>query len=68
MKARTTLLLLAVFIGSMSAAPRPEEPDLRRILGDDAVASRWIYDDWEAAREEAERLGKPVFALFRCVP
>ena len=48
----------------LSAAPQ----DLRDRLGDLASGDAWIYDDWDAARKLAAREGRPVFAVFRCVP
>jgi hypothetical protein len=40
---------------------------VKKALGED-VAAHWIYEDLEAARREAERTGKPLLVLFRCVP
>lgn len=38
-------------------------------VGDVAVSQdRWIQGDWERARTRAKEEGKPVLALFRCVP
>ena len=42
--------------------------DLRDRLGDLAPGDEWIYDDWGAARKLAARDGRPLFAVFRCVP
>lgn len=42
--------------------------ELKRVLHDDDVAERWIYHDLEAARRAASKSGKPVLAIFRCVP
>ena len=49
---------------------RPEAgPDsLRRALKDDLVTDRWIYHDLDAARLQAQKVGKPILAVFRCVP
>lgn len=44
------------------------QDSLRRELRDSGVADHWIYDDWQAARALAAKQGKPIFALFRCVP
>lgn len=41
---------------------------LRETLRDFRIDDSWIYDDWDAARELAAREGKPIFAVFRCVP
>ena len=45
-----------------------ESRNLRARLGDHAPGSRWIWNDWEVARDDAKKSGKPVFVLFRCVP
>lgn len=60
-----------------SAEPRDAEPvwfraetkpsELKKSL-DDSVSDRWIYHDLDAARAQARKSGKPVLALFRCVP
>lgn len=42
--------------------------ELKRALHDDVVSERWIYHDLEAARRAATKSGKPVLAIFRCVP
>lgn len=49
---------------------RPEaDPDsLRKLLKDEYVSDRWIYHDLDAARREAKKSGKPILAVFRCVP
>ncbi|NNJ27522.1 Trx7/PDZ domain-containing (seleno)protein [Alienimonas chondri] len=48
--------------------PEADPQTLKRALGDDAVSERWIYHDLDAARRDARRTGKPILALFRCVP
>lgn len=74
MLGRMTRLLLIFGIAALLPAFAPmgsargDERSLRDILGDDAVASRWIYDDPGAAIALAKQQRKPIFALFRCVP
>ena len=41
---------------------------LRERLGDKAPGTRWIYDDWPQAMDMAKKTGRPIFAVFRCVP
>ena len=60
-------ITLALGAGAGMYALRGDD-DLRSALGDDAPGSRWIYDDWNAAQQAAEKSGRPIFALFRCVP
>ena len=48
--------------------PEADPQALKRALGEDSISDRWIYHDLDAARSEARRSGKPILALFRCVP
>lgn len=41
---------------------------LRDALRDFTPGEEWVYDRWDEARSAAERRGKPIFAVFRCVP
>ena len=43
---------------------------LKAVLSDlHAVnAEHWIYNDLDAALNEARKSGKPIFVTFRCVP
>lgn len=49
---------------------RPEAGpnSLKRALKDDVVTDRWIYNDLDAARLQAKKVGKPILVVFRCVP
>jgi hypothetical protein len=44
------------------------QTELQQSLKDTEVASHWIYDDFNRALAEAKTRGKPILALFRCVP
>ena len=65
-----TLTVAALVLPAFAppASARGDERNLRDVLGDDSVASRWIYDDPLAALTMARQQRKPIFALFRCVP
>lgn len=73
-----SLVALAVAQSVACAAPpdtaqpwfRPETnpAELKRTLQDDVPSDRWIYHDLNAARAAAEKSGKPILAVFRCVP
>jgi hypothetical protein len=52
----------------MHASAANAQGSLQRRLGDVDIGEHWIYDDWNAARERALAVGKPIFAVFRCVP
>lgn len=41
---------------------------LRRDIEDRLPGERWIWNDWSTAHARAKKTGKPIFALFRCVP
>ena len=62
---------LAAALGLLSAFVAAQEiskAELKRRLKDDAVHSSWIYDDLPAALAEGKKSGKPILAVFRCVP
>jgi serine protease Do len=73
-----TVFAAAIVVSIASAAPPDAEPvwfraetdpaELKRTLADDGVSDRWIYHDLEAARAAARQSGKPILAIFRCVP
>ena len=50
-----------------TAGQELSKQELRKKLKDDVHAS-WIYDDLPAALAEGAKTGKPVLAVFRCVP
>jgi hypothetical protein len=50
------LSALLVAAGTASAAPKP-----------DAAKYGW-HTDYDAAKAEAKRTGKPIFLVFRCEP
>jgi hypothetical protein len=59
-----SLLLLSAF----SFIQELSKPDLQKKLKDTAVHPEWIYDDLPAAFAAAAKSGKPILAIFRCVP
>lgn len=64
---RVHLLAGAALVASLVASQEISKQDLRKKLKDDVHAS-WIYDDLPAALAEGAKTGKPVLAVFRCVP
>jgi len=64
---RVHLLAGAALVASFVASQEISKQDLRKKLKDDVHAS-WIYDDLPAALAEGAKTGKPVLAVFRCVP
>ncbi len=67
-----TALVLFALCWLVSAPVRaqksPQQNILQQTLRDIRLGDSWIYDDWDAARKLAAREGKPIFAVFRCVP
>jgi hypothetical protein len=62
-------LVLAGFLLAVSAA-LAEDPKakLRAELKDGDLSGDWIYDDLDAGFARAVKEGKPLLAVFRCVP
>jgi serine protease Do len=54
-------------IGALSASTAWAQP-LRETLKDIEVAPHWIYDDLQAAIDQAKSTGKPLLVVLRCVP
>ncbi len=67
---RTATLQLSVMAASWLAAlgGGVSQDLLRESLRDRGIGDEWIYDDWSEARERSAATGKPIFAVFRCVP
>ena len=61
------LILGVAVLAGFVAAQEVSKPELKKRLKDDAHPS-WIYDDLSAAFAEAKKTGKPILAVFRCVP
>ena len=56
-----------LILGGLVAAQEISKAELQKRLKDEAHSS-WIYDDLPAAFAEAKKTGKPIVAVFRCVP
>ena len=68
MPLRTFIALPIVALTWLLPASSPAQNILQQSLRDFRVGQFWIYDDWDAARKLAAAEGKPIFAVFRCVP
>jgi hypothetical protein len=64
---RTSLAAAIVLLAGFTAAQEPSKAELKKRLKDEAHPD-WIYDDLPAAFAEARKSGKPILAVFRCVP
>ena len=63
-----TLAAVALLGNCLFSSAAAAQVPLPAALRDFRSAEDWIHDDWDAARKLAERQGKPIFAVFRCVP
>ena len=57
----------AALLLGLVATQQISKEELRKKLKDE-VHPAWIYDDIPAALAEAKKSGKPILAVFRCVP
>jgi hypothetical protein len=64
---KSILLLGISLLAGFAAAQDLSKDALRKKLKDDVHAS-WIYDDLPAALAAGAKTGKPILAVFRCVP
>jgi len=64
---KSTFLLGVSLLAGFAAAQDLSKEALRKKLKDD-VNPAWIYDDLPAATAAAKQSGKPILAVFRCVP
>jgi hypothetical protein len=63
MRITTCAILLAAAV-----ALADDKEALRAALKDTEPTGDWIYDDLARGLAEAKRTGKPLMAVFRCVP
>jgi hypothetical protein len=64
----TKLAVAALALSFAAVGALRAQGTLQRALFDTDVAPHWIYDDFDAAREQARGTGKPILAVLRCVP
>jgi hypothetical protein len=80
MRGHITLALCAsLALGLCGSAPAQDSGEdwfraetegeaLKLALKDELVSDRWIYHDLDEAQRRARETGKPILAVFRCVP
>ncbi len=61
-------LALALALAAPAAAQTPREKKVRDDKAKVEAAGYWIYNDLPRAFAEAKQTGKPVVAVFRCIP
>lgn len=63
--------LVVVLLGLITPALASAQDRNTLVRNDRAEVSArgdWIYNDLSQAREEAEKTGKPLLAVIRCIP
>ena len=71
MKRAMLSLLLAVVAVTFADAQDVQKKRRDAVLNDKKhfdLDDYWVYDDFEKGRKEAERTGKPMLVVFRCLP
>ena len=69
-------LYLAVILMAFVVAPASSAQDVQKKRRDAVLNDKkqlelhdyWVYDDFEKGRKEAEKTGKPMLVVFRCLP
>ena len=69
-------LYLAAFLMAFVVAPAISAQDVQKKRRDAVLNDKkqldlddyWVYDDFEKGRKEAEKTGKPMLVVFRCLP
>ncbi len=64
----TAALLLTLAGPAAAQQPNPREKKVRDDKAKVEAAGYWIYNDLPKARAEAKATGKPIVAVFRCIP
>jgi hypothetical protein len=65
---KASLAAAVALLSGFVAAQEISKAELKKRLKDDAVHESWIYDDLPSAFAEGKKSGKPILAVFRCVP
>ena len=60
--------LAAALLLAASPGCSQDPEDLRRKIQDLEPVGEWNYDDLERGMATAEKTGKPLFLVIRCVP
>ncbi len=71
MKRALLSLLLAMVAVACADAQDVQKRRRDAVLNDKKhfdLDDHWVYDDFEKGRKEAERTGKPMLVVFRCLP
>ena len=60
--------LVIIMLCRFPALAQKKVDPLQHSLGDSEVKGPWIYNDLKTGFAEAQRTGKPLLVVFRCVP
>lgn len=50
------------------SAPAGDKDKLQAALGDNNIVGKWYYDDFDGGMTAADKTGKPLMVVLRCVP
>lgn len=71
MKLYLAAILMAFVVAPASSAQDVQKKRRDAVLNDKKqldLDDYWVYDDFEKGRKEAEKTGKPMLVVFRCLP
>lgn len=61
-------LLLVVLLAPTAVRAQDRNTKVRNDRARVEAREDWVYNDLAAARAEAEKTGKPLLAVIRCIP
>lgn len=64
----TLVVVLLGLIAPALASAQDRNTLVRNDRAEVSARGDWIYNDLSQAREEAEKTGKPLLAVIRCIP
>ena len=69
---KTTLTLLLMMLATISIQAQDVQQKRRDAILNDKkyfdLDEFWVYDDFEKGLQEAEKTGKPLLVVLRCLP
>ena len=69
---KATLTLLLMLLATISIQAQDVQQKRRDAILNDKkyfdLDEFWVYDDFEKGRQEAEKTGKPLLVVLRCLP
>ena len=69
---KATLTLFLMMLATISTQTQDVQQKRRDAIVNDKkyfdLDDFWVYDDFEKGRKEAEKTGKPLLVVLRCLP